>query len=102
LRDLGLVDREDISLEGQDIVRTVSITPNGEISFIRDPYNPDIIINNCLPHDYYFDGKYVIGFTYWETTELPSTWVSQMNLCDEIWTASIVVFTNLSILLTWG
>lgn len=88
LQDLGLVDREDISLNGKEIVKTVSITPTGEISFIRDPYNSDIIINNCLPSDYSFDGKYVIGFTYWETTVLPDSWIEQMNKCDEIWTAS--------------
>ena len=88
LQDLGLVDREDISFDGQEIVKTLSISPEGQISFIRDPYNSDIIINNCLPHDYSFDGKYVIGFTYWETTVLPPSWVEQMNKCDEIWTAS--------------
>lgn len=49
----------------------------------------DILINHRLPLDYSVSNKYNIGFTYWETTELPSSWVSRMNQMNEIWTTSL-------------
>lgn len=48
----------------------------------------DILINNRLPMDYHISDGYNIGFTYWETTKLPSSWVDSMNNMDEIWTTS--------------
>jgi glycosyltransferase involved in cell wall biosynthesis len=48
----------------------------------------DILINNRLPIDYQLSSGYNIGFSYWETTRLPSSWVDSMNQMDEIWTTS--------------
>ena len=48
----------------------------------------DILINNRLPSDYSFCSGYNIGFSYWETTRLPSNWVDNMNKMDEVWTTS--------------
>lgn len=48
----------------------------------------DLVISNTLPTDYTKIKKYNIGFTYWETTQIPDLWVSEMNKMDEIWTTS--------------
>lgn len=50
--------------------------------------NADIVISNTLPTDYTKIKKYNIGFTYWETTQLPKYWIPQMNSMNEIWTTS--------------
>jgi len=48
----------------------------------------DILINNCLPVDFKRGKNYNIGFSYWETDTLPSSWVPRLRECDEIWTTS--------------
>jgi glycosyltransferase involved in cell wall biosynthesis len=48
----------------------------------------DVLINNRLPIDYQISNGYNIGFSYWETSELPPLWVEKMNMMDEIWTTS--------------
>ena len=41
------------------------------------------------PHWYKFnEGQYRIGYTPWESTELPDGWVKSMNDCDEVWATS--------------
>lgn len=41
------------------------------------------------PHWYRFhEGQYRIGYTPWESTELPDGWVKAMNDCDEVWATS--------------
>ncbi|AXH68735.1 glycosyltransferase [Streptomyces phage SparkleGoddess] len=41
------------------------------------------------PHWYKFnEGQYRIGYTPWESTELPDGWVRAMNDCDEVWATS--------------
>jgi glycosyltransferase involved in cell wall biosynthesis len=43
----------------------------------------------CSPQYYHFNpGQYRIGYTPWESTELPAGWLEQMNKCDEIWATS--------------
>lgn len=41
------------------------------------------------PHWYKFhEGQYRIGYTPWESTELPDGWTKAMNDCDEVWATS--------------
>jgi glycosyltransferase involved in cell wall biosynthesis len=43
----------------------------------------------CQPNHYKFhEGQYKIGYTPWESTELPDGWLERMNACDEIWATS--------------
>jgi glycosyltransferase involved in cell wall biosynthesis len=87
LKDVEVVNLEDISLVGSNIL-TISVSDKYGIRFIPEVDHAKVIINNCLPPDYSYDADYVIGFTYWETTRLPADWVEKMNECDEVWTAS--------------
>lgn len=66
------------------------LIPGINIQYEKEYYdNPcDILINNTLPNGYIKSTGYNIGFTYWETTKLPSEWVVKMNEMDEIWTTS--------------
>ena len=33
-------------------------------------------------------GQYQIGYTPWESTELPAEWMEYLQHCDEVWTTS--------------
>lgn len=87
LKAIGVLSLEDISRLDSRISNLVVDIDSG-IRLIPEPSGTKILINNCLPPEYSFDGEYVIGFTYWETTRLPSSWVNYMNRCDEVWTTS--------------
>lgn len=56
------------------------------------PFNDEtapIQISFCQPTHYKFhEGQYKIGYTPWESTELPHGWLEKMNACDEIWATS--------------
>jgi glycosyltransferase involved in cell wall biosynthesis len=56
--------------------------------FNQSVVNSNVIINHSLPDVYRKAKKYSIGFSYWETTRLPSHWIKYMNDMDEIWTTS--------------
>lgn len=54
-----------------------------------DDEEAPIQISFCQPTHYKFhDGQYKIGYTPWESTELPHGWLERMNDCDEIWATS--------------
>jgi glycosyltransferase involved in cell wall biosynthesis len=54
-----------------------------------DDEEAPIQISFCQPTHYRFhDGQYKIGYTPWESTELPDGWLEAMNDCDEIWATS--------------
>jgi glycosyltransferase involved in cell wall biosynthesis len=36
----------------------------------------------------FHEGQYRIGYTPWESTELPDGWLKAMNDCDEVWATS--------------
>lgn len=94
LRSMNVLSLEDIS---HSDTYSLSVSDIDGIRLIPQPENIDIVVNNCLPTDYSYDQEYTIGFTYWETTMLPSDWVTRMNLCDEVWTTSswaVDVFRN--------
>lgn len=50
-----------------------------------------IHINFCQPYYYQFNNTYNIGYTPWESTKIPSGWLNNMELSDEIWTTSSFV-----------
>lgn len=56
------------------------------------PFNDptaQIQISFCPPVYYEFhESQYKIGYTPWESTELPSNWLKNMNKCDEVWATS--------------
>lgn len=87
LKDIKVLNLEDICLSDHS-VKSISISMESGIKFIPEPGSSSILINNCLPCDYSYNGNYIIGFSYWETTRLPSEWVISMNKCNEIWTTS--------------
>jgi glycosyltransferase involved in cell wall biosynthesis len=55
----------------------------------NEKYQADIEICSNQPDKYTFlsDG-YKIGYTPWESTEVPASWYWPMKNCDEIWTTS--------------
>lgn len=52
--------------------------------------NPDVPfhINFCQPYYYQLNNAYNVGYTPWESTKIPSGWLYNMNVCNEIWTTS--------------
>lgn len=57
-----------------------------------DDETAGIQISFCQPTHYKFhEGQYKIGYTPWESTELPDGWLDKMNACDEIWATSLWV-----------
>jgi glycosyltransferase involved in cell wall biosynthesis len=55
---------------------------------VSKKFDCDILINCSLPDAYNKCDGYNIGFSYWETDQLPRDWVIEMNKMDEIWTTS--------------
>ena len=54
-------------------------------------YNRDDIdfhINFLPPHYYQVKNKYVVGYTPWESTKVPESWLYNMRRCNEIWATS--------------
>lgn len=60
------------SLEGQGVY----ISPGSSI-----------MLNFCMPTSYKFSDR-TIGYTPWESTEIPRDWVKPLNAVDELWTTS--------------
>lgn len=62
------------SLEG----RGVSLHPDS-----------DVQLNFCMPPDYIFkDHGLTIGYTPWESTEVPENWVAGLRAVDDLWVTS--------------
>lgn len=54
-----------------------------------DDASAPVQISFCPPQWYKFhEGQYRIGYTPWESTELPDGWLKKMNECDEVWATS--------------
>lgn len=45
-------------------------------------------VNFCQPHYYQLNNDYKVGYTPWESTNIPNSWLYNMSLCDEIWATS--------------
>ena len=58
-----------------------------KVSFARE--EPLVIVSFVQP-DYYSGtvDQYRIGYTPWESTDIPERWISHMEKMDEIWTTS--------------
>lgn len=46
-----------------------------------------ICLNFCMPPDYRYS-DYTIGYTPWESTEVPKTWEAGLRGVDDLWTTS--------------
>lgn len=53
-----------------------------------DPSCPVQISFNMPPHYRHHDGQYKIGYTPWESTQIPASWYKYMQECDEVWATS--------------
>lgn len=53
-----------------------------------DPSAPVQISWNPPQWYKFHEGQYRIGYTPWESTELPDGWLKAMNECDEVWATS--------------
>lgn len=54
-----------------------------------DTKDADVGISFCAPQAYkFYPHQYKIGYTPWESTELPGGWLKHMNACDEVWATS--------------
>ena len=61
-----------------------------EVPF-QDPDAP-VQIHFSQPTWYDFEeGQYKIGYTPWESNELPDGWLRAFNACDEVWTTSPLI-----------
>ena len=71
---------------GYQLIRALQRSGH-EVPF--DDEEAPIQISFCQPNHYKFnEGQYKIGYTPWESTELPDGWLERMNACDEIWATS--------------
>jgi glycosyltransferase involved in cell wall biosynthesis len=48
----------------------------------------DYHVNFCSPLYYQLRNKYKVGYTPWESTKVPISWLYNMKQCDEIWATS--------------
>lgn len=71
---------------GFNVVR--SLQRLGHTVPFNDESAPVQISFNHPQHYKFFTNQYKIGYTPWESTELPFGWVERMNSCDEVWATS--------------
>lgn len=71
---------------GDNVVRALQRLGH-EVPF--DDASAPVQISMTTPNNYRFhEGQYKIGYTPWESTELPHGWLEGMNACDEVWATS--------------
>lgn len=74
---------------GYNIVRSLQKLGH-EVPF-QDP-SCAVQIHFSQPEFYEFnENQYKIGYTPWESTDLPESWLPRMNECDEIWATSPLI-----------
>lgn len=87
---LSVSEPEDFLVHGK--TQEVDVLISMQDGLMLEPIPPvqrgDVLVNNCLPVDYKLGDCYNIGFSYWETTKMPSSWIPKLNECDEVWTTS--------------
>lgn len=83
----------DITREDFSPSTIQNLSQNGiGLLYETDDFNKakgNLLINNRLPSNYSKCNGFNIGFSYWETSKMPSEWVDRMNEMDEIWTTSL-------------
>lgn len=69
-----------------------SLQKLGHLVNLNNPKAP-IQFNFIQPIHYQFNNndQYVIGYTPWESTNLPMYWLENFNKCDEVWTPSPLI-----------
>jgi glycosyltransferase involved in cell wall biosynthesis len=71
---------------GSNVVKSLQELGH-EVPF--DDETAPVQISMTTPPLYKFhEGQYKIGYTPWESTELPAGWLEAMNACDEVWATS--------------
>jgi glycosyltransferase involved in cell wall biosynthesis len=71
---------------GYNIVKSL-MDLGHEVPF--DDHTAPVQISFVQPEYYSFDdSQYKIGYTPWESTALPESWLEAMSDCDEVWTTS--------------
>lgn len=63
---------------------TSSLISNG-IEIVEDA---DVQLNFCMPPDYEFADRLTIGYTPWESTDVPKNWVAGLKAVDDLWATS--------------
>lgn len=88
---------EHISRSGLPIRRSKPQLPNeiGRLQmgigigyFSKEDVINEIVINHSIPDTFVKSQRYSVGFTFWETNQLPKNWVEKCNEMDEVWTCS--------------
>lgn len=69
-------------------LNTIKALQEKEIGVFYSRQDIPFHINFCQPHYYQFNNKFVIGYTPWESTRIPSSWKYNLSRCDEIWATS--------------
>lgn len=46
------------------------------------------VLNFCKPEHYRFKDGWTIGYTPWESTDVPESWIKPMNDVDDLWTTA--------------
>lgn len=69
---------------GRASAELVSALERAGVQVISDS---NIIINFCMPKDYEYRDV-TIGYTPWESTEIPKGWAEHMMRVDDLWTTS--------------
>ena len=92
LRHAGLPVSEPEDFLISDRSKEFDIFVSMQDGLVLEPRMPvqqgDVLVNNCLPVDFKLADCYNVGFSYWETTKMPGSWIPRLNECDEIWTTS--------------
>jgi hypothetical protein len=82
----GLNPAVGFGYAGQNIVK--SLQELGHTVKYADP-SADLQLNFTQPDNFKFHrNQYQIGYTPWESTKVPSDWVTKFNACDEVWATS--------------
>jgi glycosyltransferase involved in cell wall biosynthesis len=74
---------------GHAAVATIEALQEQDVQVYYDRDEPLVYISFVQP-DWYrgLNDQYRIGYTPWESSELPEQWISKMQAMDEIWTPS--------------
>lgn len=72
---------------GVAAIETIQSLQRRGIKVSYDSHEPLVHISFVQPDFYHgLNDQYRIGYTPWESSEVPEWWISHMQECDEIWT----------------
>jgi glycosyltransferase involved in cell wall biosynthesis len=67
---------------------TIRSLQSKQVAVFYNREDIDYHVNFCPPPYYQFPSKYNIGYTPWESTKVPHSWIDGMRKCDEVWATS--------------